>query len=109
MPVVEAVEELVRRLIEAADTPSAEPADPAGGTRRHALAQLRVLVAIKLAVRHLEDRAAHAAASSGAGYPEIGQAVSMTRQGARRRWPGMITGGTDRPTDPSTPSTSRSS
>ncbi|MFE5207979.1 hypothetical protein [Streptomyces sp. NPDC056600] len=107
---IEAVEELVRQLIEAAGTPSAEPArNPAGEARRHALAQLRVLVGIKLAVRHLEDRAAHTAASSGAGYPEIGQAVSMTRQGARRRWPGLITGGTDRPTDPSTPSTFRSS
>jgi hypothetical protein len=104
--VIEAVEELARRLMEAAGRPQAEPADPAGEARRCALAQLRVLAAIKHAVRDLEDRAAHAAAESGAGYPEIGQAVSMTRQGARRRWPGLITNGTDRPTTPSTPRSS---
>lgn len=35
------------------------------------------------------DQAAHAAARAGAGYVEIGAAVGMSRQGARRRWPGL--------------------
>jgi hypothetical protein len=105
-PVIEAVEELAQRLMASAGHPSAGSADPAGETRRRALAQLRVLVGIRRAVRDLEDRAARAAAESGAGYPEIGQAVSMTRQGARRRWPGLITHGTDRPINPPTPRSS---
>ncbi|MEV0903175.1 hypothetical protein [Actinoplanes sp. NPDC049802] len=33
------------------------------------------------------DEAVAGAARTGAGYAEIGAAVGMTRQGARRRWP----------------------
>ncbi|MGY5047083.1 hypothetical protein ACWDE0_15795 [Streptomyces sp. 900105755] len=91
------VDEVTRRLAPETALPPTELADRAHESRRHALLRLRVLTDVKQAVRHLEDQAAHAAAASGAGYPEIGQAVSMSRQGARRRWPGLLTNGT---TDP---------
>ncbi|RAK25505.1 hypothetical protein B0I29_13344 [Actinoplanes lutulentus] len=37
---------------------------------------------------HRED-AAISAAQAGADYVELGNAIGMTRQGARRRWPGL--------------------
>ncbi|MGY5117596.1 hypothetical protein ACWC2H_17325 [Streptomyces sp. 900105755] len=92
------VDEVTRRLAPESAHPPAELADSARESRRYALLRLRVLTDVKQAVRHLEDQAAHAAAESGAGYPEIGQAVSMSRQGARRRWPGLLTNGTTHPT-----------
>ncbi|MEU6404258.1 hypothetical protein [Streptomyces sp. NPDC046985] len=55
-----------------------------------ALAHLRLLTHLRQAVDQLEARAAHQAADAGAGYPEIGRASNMTRQGARRRWPGLL-------------------
>ncbi|MFF9409801.1 hypothetical protein ACF1B0_30405 [Streptomyces anandii] len=89
--VTQVVDELARRLA-GGNVPAPEgPPDIAGDARHHALVRLRVLAGVKQAVRHLEDQAAHAAAAGGAGYPEIGRAVSMTRQGARRRWPGLVT------------------
>ncbi|HET9383161.1 MAG TPA: hypothetical protein VFP69_20345 [Streptomyces sp.] len=101
------VEELVRRLAPDTVHHPAEPPDPAGEARRRALLRLRVLADVKQTVRHLEDQAAHAAAESGAGYPEIGQALNMSRQGARRRWPGLVTNSNSpRPTPPSTPRSS---
>ncbi|MER7839078.1 hypothetical protein ABTY98_25165 [Streptomyces sp. NPDC096040] len=98
MLVTQVVDELTRLLTQETAHPPAEPVDTAGEARRHALLRLRVLTGVKEAVRHLEDQAAHAAAASGAGYPEIGRAVSMSRQGARRRWPGLITNSTDHST-----------
>ncbi|MEU8585934.1 hypothetical protein AB0C59_02835 [Streptomyces sp. NPDC048664] len=91
--VTQVVDELTRRL--AADAVQCpESPGAAGEARRRALARLRILAGVKEAVRHLEDQAAHVAATSGAGYPEIGQALGMSRQGARRRWPGLVTGNT---------------
>ncbi|OIJ63272.1 hypothetical protein [Streptomyces mangrovisoli] len=104
--VSEVVDELARLLAPDAAFPAADPLDAAAEARRHALARLRVLVGVKQAVRHLEDQAARAAAASGAGYPEIGQAVSMSRQGARRRWPGLVTTSTHRPSPSPTPRSS---
>lgn len=101
------VEEIVRRLAPDTVQHPADPSDPVGEDRRRALLRLRVLADVKQAVRHLEDEAAHAAAESGAGYPEIGQALNMSRQGARRRWPGLVTNTpSPRPTPPSTPRSS---
>jgi hypothetical protein len=98
------VEELTRKLTQEGPGPSAEPAtDAADDLRRHALLRLQILAGVKLAVRRLEDQAAHAAAAGGAGYPEIGRALSMSRQGARRRWPGLITNNTARPASRPTP------
>ncbi|MBV2356325.1 hypothetical protein KUM39_18395 [Streptomyces sp. J2-1] len=96
--VTQVVDELARRLAEdpgdcgTGPLPWAEWPD-GGDARGHALVRLRVLARVKQAVRSLEDQAAHAAAVSGAGYPEIGEAVGISRQGARRRWPGLITTG----------------
>ncbi|MFG2266501.1 hypothetical protein [Streptomyces sp. NPDC048720] len=98
--VTQVVDELTRRLTQDVPHPPADLADTAGDARRHALARLRVLRGVQQAVRRLEDQAAHAAAASGAGYPEIGQAMSMSRQGARRRWPGLITNNTPTPPSP---------
>ncbi|MEU4034974.1 hypothetical protein [Streptomyces collinus] len=92
------VDEVARRLAPETPRPSAEPAGTTPESRGSALLRLRVLTDVKRAVRHLEEQAARSAAESGAGYPEIGQAVGMSRQGARRRWPGLITNGTHHPT-----------
>ncbi|MYW14429.1 hypothetical protein GT045_19830 [Streptomyces sp. SID486] len=91
------VDELTRRL--APDTLPAPSAhrDTLDQARRQALARLRVLTGVKEALRHLEDQAARAAADGGAGYPDIGRAMRMSRQGARRRWPGLVTDSTPRP------------
>lgn len=91
------VDELARQPEEDPVHRTADPVDPVdpvttpGEARRTALVRLRVLGRVKEAVRELEDQAAHAAAAGGAGYPEIGQALGMSRQGARRRWPGLVT------------------
>ncbi|MER5586274.1 hypothetical protein [Streptomyces asoensis] len=87
--VVQVVDELAGRLAQDIAGPPAGRADPVGDPRRHALERLRVLAGVKEAVRHLEDQAARTAAANGAGYPEIGEAVGISRQGARRRWPGL--------------------
>ncbi|GGX58725.1 hypothetical protein [Streptomyces minutiscleroticus] len=98
--VSEAVDELTRRI--ALDTVcfsagAPDPADPAAADRRRALARLYVLTVAEQAVQQLESQAARAAAAAGAGYPEIGQASNMSRQGARRRWPGLVAGGSVSP------------
>ncbi|MEU6478006.1 hypothetical protein ABZ858_14135 [Streptomyces sp. NPDC047017] len=98
--VAEVVDELTRRLAQPTVHSPVDSHDTAGDLRRHALVRLSVLARVKETVRYLEDQAAHAAAASGAGYPEIGQAMSMSRQGARRRWPGLITNSTHHPASP---------
>ncbi|MFF8727193.1 hypothetical protein ACF073_11965 [Streptomyces sp. NPDC015171] len=103
MLVTRLVEELARRLSQESARSPAESVDTAGESRRHALLRLFVLANVKQAVRHLEDQAALTAAASGAGYPEIGQAVSMSRQGARRRWPGLVTNRAHHPSHRPTP------
>ncbi|MGW1541216.1 hypothetical protein ACWCPM_13435 [Streptomyces sp. NPDC002309] len=103
--VTEAVEELALRCAQHA-VPALDPTGEGDASaRHHALAQLLVLVQVERVAQQLADRAARAAAAAGAGYPEIGRASGMSRQGARRRWPGLITSGTPR----HTPSASRSS
>ncbi|MFF9314740.1 hypothetical protein ACF1BS_28045 [Streptomyces sp. NPDC014748] len=103
--VTQLMDELTRLLVQDAAHPPAETCEEADA-RRRALVRLRVLAGVKKAVRRLEDQAARTAAANGAGYPEIGQAVSMSRQGARRRWPGLITNGTHRPHPHPTPRSS---
>ena len=103
---IQVVDELTRRLAQDSLDPLAEYLDVSDDARRRALVRLHILTGVKQAVRHLEDQEAHAAAASGAGYPEIGRAVSMSRQGARRRWPGLITNSTHRPTAHPTPRSS---
>lgn len=73
-----------------------DPREPAptveAAVRRDALAELRVLMHLQMAVEAHMRVAAAVAAEAGAGYPELGNACGITRQGARRRWPGLATG-----------------
>ncbi|QHC27491.1 hypothetical protein [Streptomyces sp. HF10] len=101
--VTQVVDELARHLTPDTVRSPHAGAGASGEARRHALERLHVLAGVKQAVRRLEDQAAHAAAASGAGYPEIGQALNMSRQGARRRWPGLITSSTCHRTPSPTP------
>ena len=71
--------------------------------RREALAQLRLLTHIQTAVEAHMLAAAARAADAGAGYPQLGGACRITRQGARRRWPGIVPADTDASTDPRGP------
>ncbi|MFI6585688.1 response regulator [Embleya sp. NPDC050493] len=70
--------------------------NPAGGFEPdasgddHALLRLRVLAYLARAVEECASEEAARAANAGAGYPELGAAWNMTRQGARRRWPGLV-------------------
>ncbi|MFE2531363.1 response regulator [Streptomyces sp. NPDC059371] len=60
------------------------------GDSARALAQLYILNQLQLAAERLQRGAAATAAGTGAGYPQIGAACGMSRQGARRRWPGLF-------------------
>src|SRR5215469_6064622 len=53
------------------------------------LAALTSLLAIRDSAEQLAASAALSAAQRGADYPAIGAAAGMTRQGARRKWPGL--------------------
>jgi len=57
--------------------------------REQWLAALRSLLAIRDSAEQLAASAALSAAEHGADYPAIGAAAGMTRQGARRKWPGL--------------------
>ncbi|SDC20422.1 response regulator [Streptomyces prasinopilosus] len=83
---------LTGRLLEVPSRPA--PDDPA-----HPLALLHVLDHLKQATERLQQEAAAAAARAGAGYPQIGAACGLTRQGARRRWPGLFHHSTEKPTE----------
>ncbi len=67
---------------------------PAGGTAvsepDSALARLHALAHLRQAVQRCADLEAQAAALAGAGYPQLGDAWGISRQGARRRWPGLV-------------------
>jgi hypothetical protein len=53
------------------------------------LAALTALLAIRDSAEQLAASAALSAAQHGADYPAIGDSAGMTRQGARRKWPGL--------------------
>jgi hypothetical protein len=53
------------------------------------LAALTSLLAIRDSAEQLAASAALSAAQRGADYPAIGAAAGLTRQGARRKWPGL--------------------
>ncbi|MFI9645028.1 hypothetical protein ACIHAA_01830 [Streptomyces sp. NPDC052040] len=96
------VADLVGRLLP-------EVFEPVSGPVAHspeqaeALAHLHLLTYLQQAVDQLEAKAAHQAADAGAGYPQIGRASNLTRQGARRRWPGLLNQPPS-PADPPAPS-----
>ncbi|MFD5814204.1 response regulator [Streptomyces sp. NPDC127038] len=82
-----AVGQLARRL--AVQLLEEEPSSADGDSAR-ALALLHVLDQLQQAAERLQRGAAVTAARAGAGYPQIGAACGMSRQGARRRWPGLF-------------------
>jgi hypothetical protein len=57
--------------------------------RQVQLALLGALEQMRVAVDERARTVAYEAAVAGADYSELGDAVGMTRQGARRRWPGL--------------------
>ncbi|MDX3237499.1 hypothetical protein PV392_17810 [Streptomyces sp. ME03-5709C] len=92
--VIGAVDDLARRLARRALRPLPLPeagTDDGTEVRGEALAYLHMLNFLQQAIGHLENRAAEQAAAAGAGYPQIGRACNISRQGARRRWPGLVT------------------
>ncbi|MFC1411303.1 hypothetical protein ACEZCY_17875 [Streptacidiphilus sp. N1-12] len=94
-----AVADLARRLADRAFRPLYDAGTAGHDTVSHeivdgeALARLHALVQLQRAVERQKDRAAELAVRAGAGYPQLGQACAMSRQGARRRWPGLVTTG----------------
>nr|WSX48015.1 response regulator [Streptomyces sp. NBC_00974] len=68
----------------------AEASPPRDAGPAQALTLLHLLDQLQRATARLQQEAAVAAARAGAGYPQIGAACGMTRQGARRRWPGLF-------------------
>jgi hypothetical protein len=62
---------------------------PDAELRQMWLTALSALLAIRDSAEQLAASAALSAAQRGADYPAIGDAAGMTRQGARRKWPGL--------------------
>ncbi|HSA51562.1 MAG TPA: hypothetical protein VLH10_15825 [Yinghuangia sp.] len=87
-----AVTELAARLV-LQTFPPLDPADPSAHSRDSELATLRALAFLQRAVERAMSETAARAAHAGAGYPQLGQACRITRQGARRRWPGLAAAG----------------
>ncbi|MFJ4715517.1 response regulator [Streptomyces sp. NPDC088785] len=94
------VADLARRLVDELRLPEAS-ASPADDAAARALAALYLLSHVQQAAERLQQTAAENAARAGAGYPQIGEACGLTRQGARRRWPGLFHHSPERPTEPS--------
>ncbi|MFF2862805.1 response regulator [Streptomyces rubiginosohelvolus] len=82
------------------------PEPPAADDSAYALTLLHVLDQLQQATERLQREAATDAARAGAGYPQIGAACDMTRQGARRRWPGLFHHSNEKPTEHPTMTTS---
>ncbi|MFD5114103.1 response regulator [Streptomyces sp. NPDC058391] len=116
-----AVDDLTHRLADQVfDVPVPGPRDgspePAGGdgagdpgeAAAGSLARLRILMHLNRAVERQARTEAEQAARAGAGYPQLGDAWYITRQGARRRWPGLVFTATP-PVRPIPPQESRNS
>jgi hypothetical protein len=88
-----AVEELawtvVREMLELKRGAGPRSDLPDADLRQMWLAALTSLLAIRDSAEQLAASAALSAAQRGADYPAIGDAAGMTRQGARRKWPGL--------------------
>ncbi|WP_433709425.1 hypothetical protein ACQP2U_23290 [Nocardia sp. CA-084685] len=91
--VTTAIEQLAWTVVR--ETLELEPDDgpcsnlPDADMRQMWLAALTSLLAIRESTEQLAASAALSAAQRGADYPAIGDAAGMTRQGARRKWPGL--------------------
>lgn len=80
-------DDLVARVFSSLPTGPDHLADPHPAP---SLNRLRILAHLNRAIeRRARSEAAHAA-QAGAGYPQLGEAWYITRQGARRRWPGLV-------------------
>lgn len=106
-----AVADLAQRLaLEPDAVPYGEDRDPGGPPADEnwtdPLAALRALALLSRAVDECAARAARAAADEGAGYPQLGGAWGVSRQGARKRWPGLVF--TQRPSSRPLPNDHRS-
>jgi hypothetical protein len=80
-----------RRMQLGPDQPPFSAHDP-GTPEQQRTAWLALLGSCETLRAELEDWAsvaARAAAKAGADYGDLGDAVGITRQGARRRWPGL--------------------
>ncbi|GGV15179.1 hypothetical protein GCM10010495_31640 [Kitasatospora herbaricolor] len=110
-----ALADLAARLAQRAFRPLPPPAGPGApptpdqgahlmetDLQGDALARLHTLVHLRRAAERLTDQVARDAVEAGAGYPQLGEALEMSRQGARKRWPGLV------PAAPSHPPTERS-
>ncbi|WP_333771477.1 response regulator [Streptomyces sp. IBSBF 2435] len=85
----DALDGLVREL---ASEPAPAPAgadDPAGALA-NALERLAALAVLHDALQSQVLQAARDAAAEGANYAQLGAAWNITRQGARKRWPGLV-------------------
>ncbi|MET9361702.1 response regulator [Streptomyces sp. NPDC006632] len=91
-----AVGKLARRIVQQLLD---DPGHPDTGDSVSALTLLHVLVELQRSAERLQRSAAQDAARTGAGYPQIGEASGMTRQGARRRWPGLFHHSSEAPTE----------
>lgn len=54
------------------------------------LSRLRALREIRTVAEQLADQTVAAAGIRGAGYPQLGDAWAITRQGARKKWPDAV-------------------
>ncbi|MFJ9523147.1 response regulator [Kitasatospora sp. NPDC101801] len=81
---------LVLQLLE--DPPGSRGTAPALGA-------LHMLDQLQRAAERLQREAAVTAARAGAGYPQLGSACGLTRQGARLRWPGIFDHSDEAPTE----------
>src|SRR3979409_1291583 len=80
---------VVRETLEL-EPDAGRPSDvPDADLRQMWLTSLTALLAIRDSAEQLAASAALSAAERGADYPAIGHAAGMTRQGARRKWPGL--------------------
>ncbi|MFF7340796.1 response regulator [Streptomyces sp. NPDC008163] len=93
------ISDLAHRLARQLQESRESTASPASDAPAYPLALLHVLDQLQQATERLQRQAATEAARAGAGYPQIGAACGMTRQGARRRWPGLFHHSNEKPTE----------
>ena len=88
-----AVQDLVHELavrFAAFGSDAAAPGAGSDGDPPDSLTRLHVLAHLTRAVDRRASQEASSAARQGARYPQIGEAWGITRQGARKRWPGLV-------------------
>ncbi|WP_206025418.1 hypothetical protein [Micromonospora zingiberis] len=85
-----AIDEAVARALGLASR-SLLPESQQQRPREIALVEVAVTEHVARMVSEFSTAAAQAAAKAGASYGDLGAAAKMTRQDARRRWPGLAT------------------